>query len=164
MRIFVPIFLALIPVLGSSAESPGALEKEMLLRLTDAYSQCSAYYEMAGAVLAGKDQDNAKREAGDLKRQANVLAHSTAEQLVSRDVPDREKAKLGAGRLVEANYAAAIQQLLNLARSDQNRFRRKIVTYRTGCRQAIRDPSGFADKLLEGMRKSRQKGSTQLPK
>lgn len=138
------LFLVLlVPLIALSADGPGVSEKMAMLKLTDAYSQCSAYYRIAASV-AGEGQSEAKRKAEEMQTRADALAMSTAEELVSNDVADGGKVKLGATRLTKANYAAAMKDLLRLAKSDKEGFRRKIASYRADCRDAIEDPAGYA--------------------
>ena len=146
VKIPVLILALSVPLIALSAKEPKASEKMAMLKLTDAYSQCSAYYRIAASV-AGTGQGEAKREAEEMQARADALAMSTAEELVSTDVADGEKVKLGAARLTKANYAAAMKTLSRLAKSDKKGFRQKIASYRAVCRDAIEDPVGYAETL-----------------
>lgn len=148
MKLTFLIVAVLMPLAALSAQELGDSEKRAMLKLTDAYSQCSAYYQITASV-AGADQGEAKRKAETMKAQADALAMATAEELVSTDVADSGKVKLGATRLTKANYAAAMKNLLRLAKSDKEGFRRKIKAYRTVCRGAIEDPASYAETVLE---------------
>jgi hypothetical protein len=148
MKLAFLIVVLLMSLVALSAQGADAAEKMAMLKLTDAYSQCSAYYQIAASV-AGAGQEEAKRKAEEMQAQAEALAMSTAEELVSTDVADSGKVKLGATRLTKANYAAAMKDLLRLAKSDQEGFRHKIMAYKAVCRSAIEDPVGYTERVLE---------------
>lgn len=151
----VLLWLIVIPCLA--LKSFDSAEKEMLLKVTDAYSQCAAYYEIAGMLLSGKNQGQAKKQAKRMKKESQSMAFKIAEQLVASDISDKKKAQKVAKNLTVSNYQAAINKLNYLAKNDQQGLKRKADSYRKGCSKAISDPGAFSASILNGIRKKKSK-------
>lgn len=153
-KIILFSLLSLVGTQGYSSETFSAAEKEMLLRVSDAYSQCAAYYEIAGALLNGEEHEQAKKEVTKMKAESESLALGVAEKLALSEVTDEDKAKNVAKNLFNSNYQAAIKKLGDLAKTDQNKLKQKIVTYSKGCNSAVSDPTAFTKSVLERLQKT----------
>jgi hypothetical protein len=137
--------LALFSLSGSAAASPDAIDKSALLVLSNTYSKCAAYYEIAAASLAKMNKAEAESESKELQQQAGSLALSIAEEMFSAEASDPEKARGAAKQFVDRSYAAALSEFHDLARNDQDRLKKRIATYGTGCRHAISNPHRFSE-------------------
>lgn len=129
--------------MGGDAETHDELRREMQRKVSDAYSECAAFYGMVAADRELTDQLTAE-EAAAMKAEASMRAMAHAV-----DVEEASEAL----RRVSDTTVRAKAELIELAKGDVAAFTKSIDKSRKSCRMAVNDPSVFVDRLLRSERK-----------
>lgn len=133
------ILIALLaPVVYADGLSEDELYHEMQIKVSTAYAQCAAFYEIAatGVYFAkGMTIDDATAmQSASLKR---AVLHA---QDVEGDVKG--------SRIANAEFVRNRTELFALSESDSEAFADAMNDYRRSCRMGVIDPSTFIDKTL----------------
>lgn len=130
-----------IPI-AATAIPDEELKQEMMLKVSQQYSQCAAYYEIAASVLQTTGTAGA-RDALKMKRDSLTYAISMSTE---------SQAEKSAEEISDKDYADAIEEMHDLAKIDTAKFNSLLSNYRQNCRKAINDPSSFIESALSGYR------------
>lgn len=136
------------PVYADAPVSGSDVEQKRLRTVSDAYSQCAAYYEVVRTSLGKSGRTDIVARAEDMKSQSNNLAVIMAEELFAMQYKDQVKATDAAKQLAESNYNTALANLSRIARQGKARISQVSAEYQTGCNTAINNPGAFSDGVL----------------
>lgn len=119
---------------------------EMQLKISKAYSECVAFYEVASSETNHASRiDSADADAMKRKAQFRAAAHAA-------DV----KGVVDALQILNADLAQARNYLTELEDADVDAFEDEMKRFRTSCRLAVNDPPVFVErKLRDGSRNKR---------
>lgn len=142
------VVLPLLSVSSSYAQLAPSQNKEHLKTVTDAYSQCAAYYEVVGNSLKKSGRTDLAENAMSMKSQSNNLALIMAQDLVALSEKDAAKIDTEAKALTQENYVKALRQLEMTARKGKGEIARVSAQYQKGCHSALNEPGVFSENVL----------------
>lgn len=135
---------------ANDEEVADEIRHQMQLKLSKAYSECVAYYEVAASDIDHANGiDSAVADEMKSEAQYRAAAH----------VADVEGA-VAALKILNADLAQARTHLSELKEGDTDALADEMNRFRSSCRLAVNDPSVFVERTLRG--DSRRKRYIQL--
>lgn len=125
---------------ANDGEVSDQIHHEMQRKISKAYSECVAYYELAASGIDHADGiDSAVAEEMKSEAQFRAAAH----------VADVEGA-VAALKILNADLQQARRHLSVLKGGDTDAFADEMNRFRTRCRLAVNDPPVFVERTLRG--------------
>lgn len=157
MKYITFIMLSTVMALPSIAEEvPLQLQQKHLRTVSDAYSQCAAYYEMVRTSLTKSGRNDIVVRAEDMKSKSNNLAVIMAEELFAAQYQEQTKITGAAKQLAEQNYNTALAKLNSIARQGKGKISKVSAEYQSGCNSAIYKPGEFSDGVLSTLKNTQE--------
>jgi len=143
-------FAAISCVLASSvmAQVAPSQNAEHLRTVSDAYSQCSAYFEVVSNALKNSGRGDLAESALSMKSQSDNLAMIMAQDLLALTEKEAGKIDAGAKQLTQKNYGKALSQLKQITRKGKGQISIVSAKYQKGCQSALSDPGMFSANVL----------------
>jgi|GEM_PF-4210415 len=150
-------FALLLLVAYSQAQSNTSdIDKAVLMTVSDAYSQCAAYYDMMNSVLSKSNQADLASNAVSMKSKSELMATAVAEQIFSPTLSNPQLLKAKVESFTDGNYKAAINKLMKMTSTGSNGVAEVSKQYQSGCHTAIYEPGKFSDSVAQSFQSSKQ--------
>lgn len=130
--------------------------KARLMIASDAYSQCTAYFEMVGQSLEAAGKNDLAQQASSKASQSDYIAKTLAEEMYAATISNKTLLKATVNNFLDKNHQTAVRHF-NSIRGDKEKIQQVSRQYQLQCSAALSDPGRFSDMILESLKANEKK-------